>query len=124
MADTPKIEVPEAVRDLTERNVEQARAAYSQFMDVTRKTQEIMTRSSGVMASGFREMQERALRYTQLNLDASFNLASELARAKDPKEAMEIQAKFARAQMEAYQEQAQELGRLLTSTAQKAQPKP
>ena len=69
-------------------------------------------------------MQERSLRYTQHNLDASFNFASELARARDPKEAMEIQAKFARQQMESYQEQAQELSRLMANTAQKAQPKP
>ena len=71
-----------------------------------------------------RELQERSLRYTQLNLDASFTFASELARARDPKEAMEIQTKFARQQMETYQEQAQELSRLMGNTAQKVQPKP
>lgn len=124
MTETPRFEIPEAVRDLAERNMEQARTAYSQFMDVTRKAQEMMTKSSLSMASGIREMQERSLRYTQLNLDASFNFASELARARDPKEAMEIQAKFARQQMESYQEQAQELSRLMANTAQKAQPKP
>lgn len=124
MTDAPRFEIPEAVRDLAERNMEQARTAYSQFMDVTRKAQEMMTKSSLSMASGIREMQERSLRYTQLNLDASFNFASELARARDPKEAMEIQAKFARQQMESYQEQAQELSRLMANTAQKAQPKP
>jgi phasin len=124
MTDAPRFEIPEAVRDLAERNMEQARTAYSQFMDVTRKAQEMMTKSSLSMATGLREMQERSLRYTQHNLDASFNFASELARARDPKEAMEIQAKFARQQMESYQEQAQELSRLMANTAQKAQPKP
>lgn len=124
MAETPRFEIPDAVRDLAERNMEQARTAYSQFMDVTRKAQEMMSKSSLSMASGIRELQERSLRYTQLNLDASFSFASELARARDPKEAMEIQAKFARQQMEMYQEQAQELSKLIASTAQKAQPKP
>jgi phasin len=124
MTDAPRFEIPEAVRDLADRNMEQARTAYSQFMDVTRKAQEMMTKSSLSMATGLREMQERSLRYTQHNLDASFNFASELAKARDPKEAMEIQAKFARQQMESYQEQAQELSRLMANTAQKAQPKP
>ena len=109
MTDVPKFEMPEAVRELAERNMEQARSAYSQFLDATRKAQEVMTKSSSVMAGGVREIQERSLRYTQLNLDASFAFASELARARDPKEAIEIQAKFARQQMETYQEQAQEL---------------
>ena len=124
MTEVPRFEIPEAMRELAERNMEQARTAYSQFMDVTRKTQEMMTKSSTAMAGGVREVQERTLRYAQLNLDANFALASELARATDPKEAMEIQAKFARQQMETYQEQAQELSRLLANTAQKAQPKP
>lgn len=124
MADVPKFEIPEAVRELAERNMEQARTAYSQFLDVTRKAQEVMSRSTTAMAGGVREIQERSLRYTQLNLDASFTFASELARARDPKEAMELQAKFARQQMETYQEQAQELSRLMAATAQKAQPKP
>ena len=124
MTDTPSFEIPEAVRDLAERNVEQTRAAYSQVLDVTRKAQEMMTRSSTVMAGGVREMQERTLRYTQLNLDAGFTFASELARARDPKEAMEIQARYTRQQMETYQEQAQELTRLMSAMAQKAQPKP
>lgn len=124
MPDEPRFEIPDAMRDLAERNMEQARTAYSQFMDVTRKTQEMMTKSSTAMAGGMREMQERSLRYTQLNLDASFACASEMSRARDPKEAMEIQAKYARQQMESYQEQAQELSRLMANMAQKAQPKP
>ena len=99
MADVPRFEIPEAVRELAERNMEQARTAYSQFLDVTRKAQEVMSRSTTAMAGGVREIQERSLRYTQLNLDASFAFASELARARDPKEAMELQAKFARQQM-------------------------
>ena len=124
MPDVPRFEIPEAVRDLTEKNMEQARTAYSQFLDVTRKAQEMLTKSSTAMAGGVREIQERSLRYTQLNLDASFTFASELARARDPKEAMELQAKFAKQQLETYQEQAQELSRLMAATAQKAQPKP
>ena len=31
MNDMPQFEIPEAVRDLAERNVEQARSAYSQI---------------------------------------------------------------------------------------------
>jgi phasin len=124
MTDVPRFEIPDTVRDLAERNMEQARAAYSQLLDATRKAQEVMTRSTTAMAGGVREVQERSLRYTQLNLDASFAFASERARARDPKEAMEIQAKFARQQMETYQEQAQELSRLIAATAQKSQPKP
>ena len=33
MAQTPPFEIPQQLRELAERNVEQARAAYGQFMD-------------------------------------------------------------------------------------------
>ena len=37
MYDKPQFEFPEAVRELAERNVEQARSAYNQFMDMARQ---------------------------------------------------------------------------------------
>jgi phasin len=124
MTDVPKFEIPEALRELTERNMDQARMAYSQLMDVARKAQEMMSKSSTAMTSGAAEIQERALRYTQKNLDASFEFAAELSRARDLQEAMEVQARYAQKQVESYTEQAQELGRLAARTAQKVQPKP
>ena len=58
MKDTPKFEIPETVRDMAERNVEQARGAYSQFLDMARKAQDTVAKSTDVMAEGARELQE------------------------------------------------------------------
>ena len=121
MADTPPFEIPGPMRDMAEKNVEQARQAYSQFMDMARQAQEMVTRSQGAMTDSAREVQGKAMRYAQDNLDASFNFASELARARDLKEAMEIQQRFAQRQMRTYAEQAQDLGRLMSDAAQKMQ---
>lgn len=123
MVDKPQFEIPDAVRDIAERNVEQARAAYSQFLDMARQAQDVVSKSSDAMAEGAREIQSRALRYTQDNLEASFNFASDLARARDLKEYLEIQTRFAQRQMKAYADQAQDLGRLVGDAAQKAQRK-
>lgn len=109
------------MRDLAEKNVEQARQAYVQFMEMARQAQDMMVRSSGVMADSAREAQGKAMRYAQDNLDASFAFAAELARARDLREAMEIQARYAQRQMRNYAEQAQDLGRLMTDAAQKMQ---
>ncbi len=124
MFDKQKFEIPENVRDLAERNVEQARAAYGQFMQIAQQAQEMMTRSSGAMTASAIEIQMRAMGYARSNLDASFNFATDLARARDLKEYLEIQTRYAQKQMEAYQLQAQELGQMLNAAAQKAQPKP
>ncbi len=123
MPDMPPFEIPEPMRELAEKNVEQARQAYDQFLDMARKAQEMMVRSQGAMAASAQEVQGKAMRYAQDNLDANFSFASELARARDLKEAMEIQQRYAQRQMRTYADQAQELSRLMTDAAQKMQPK-
>ena len=124
MFDKPQMEIPEQVRQLAERNVEQARAAYSQFMDMMRQAQTAMSRSTGDMAGSVTDLQMRMMRFGEQNMEAGFQYASELARARDLKEYLEIQTKHAQRQMQTYAQQAQELGRLVSELAQKAQPRP
>jgi phasin len=123
MYDKPQFEIPEAVRELAERNVEQSRSAYNQFMDMARKVQDTLSKSQGAMASGAMEMQARVAKFAEENIQASFAFASDLSRARDLKEYIEIQQRYAQKQMQAYAMQAQELGKLMTEAAQKAQPK-
>ena len=123
MAQNQQFEIPGALRDIAERNVDQAQQAYSQFLDVTRKAQDMVARSSAAMTAGMRDVQERALRYTADNMEASFAFARDLARVRDITEALELQQSFARKQMETYTSQAQELSRLMASAAEKARPR-
>lgn len=120
MSATPHFEIPEAVRDIAEKNVEQARTAYSQFMDMTRQAQDMVTRSQGALAANAMQIQARAMQYAQQNIDDSFRFASDLARARDLNEYVEIQTKYAQKQMKAYSSQAQELGQMLTNAANSA----
>lgn len=121
MPETPPFEIPEAMRQLAEKNVEQARAAYNQFAEMARQAQDAVAKSSGAVADSAVEIQNRTLRFAQDQVDASFKLASDLARARDVKEYFDIQSRFAQHQMRTYTDQAQELGRLMASMAQKAQ---
>ncbi|MFV0295647.1 MAG: phasin family protein [Hyphomicrobiaceae bacterium] len=123
MSDKIPFEIPGPMRELAEQNVKQAQQAYSQFMDMARKAQEMLVQSQGTMTENAMQVQGKAMRYAQDNLDASFSFASDLARARDLKEAMEIQQRFAERQMRNYTEQAQELGKLMADTAQKMKPR-
>jgi phasin len=124
MYDKPQFEIPEAVRELAERNVEQARSAYNQFMDMARRVQDTFSGSfKGVMTPGALEMQTQVAKFAEENIQASFAFASDLARARDLKEYIEIQQRYAQKQMQAYAHQAQELGSLMSEAARKAQPK-
>ena len=117
--DTSKFEIPDAVREIAERNVEQARGAYEQFLDMARKAQDTAAKSTDAMAGNARELQTRTLRFAQDHVNASFSLAADLARAKDLKDYLDIQTRYAQRQMTAYTEQAAELSRLMTDMTPK-----
>ena len=118
-------EVPQQLRDLAERNVEQARAAYGQFMDAMEQATSIWlgTLPPNEAMSGFKVVQERAVRFAKQNAEACFTMASELASAKDIPDVFAIQSRFAQTQMQAYALQSQELGRLMVEAAQSMQPR-
>jgi hypothetical protein len=124
MYDKPGMDIPDSVRQMAEKNVEQTRAAYNQFLDMVRKGQDAASQSSGAMTRAALDIQGEIMRYTQQNMEAGFQAASELARARDMKEYFEIQSRVAQRQMQMYMQQAQELGRLITQATQKAQPRP
>jgi len=118
----PDMEIPATVREMATRSVEQAKDAYGRFVDATRQSQEMVSKSSEVFVDGAKEVNEKVLGFAEANAKASFDFASRIAQARDMKEILEIQTQFARNQMETYTQQAQELARIVASSAQKAQP--
>jgi phasin len=123
MFDKPSMEIPAEVRKMAESNVEQTKAAYGQFMTMARQAQELMMKSSGETMKSALDVQAKAMRYAEQNVDASFRFASDLAQARDLKEYAEIQARFAQTQVSTFSQQATDLGRLVVEVAQKVQPK-
>jgi hypothetical protein len=121
----PPFEFPQQLRELTERNVEHARAAYGQFMDAFSQAMGTWASAApaNAMTAGFKVVQERAVTFAKQNGEACFNLASELANAKDLTDILGIQSRHAQQQMQAYGLQAQELTRLMMEAAQSMQSK-
>ena len=121
MAKSKKTEVPQEMRELVVQNIDQAQAACRQLMDAASKVQDLMKAMipANPVMDELKEAQERAMRFTQQNLDASFSLAQELAKAKDLKEMLQIQNRHGQLQMHAFALQAQELGEIVSSAIQK-----
>jgi len=100
MSDKQAFPIPQHLRELAEKNVEQARAAYGQLMEaMTQAARAWSTAPSTVMASGFKVVQERAIQFAKENADAGFALASELAKAQDLQGILRLQSNFAQTQM-------------------------
>jgi len=124
MAQNP-FEFSQQMRELAEKNVDQARAAYGQFMDAMMQAVGMWTKGlpANELTSGFQAVQERAIGYAKENAEASFSLASDLASAKDVQQVLNLQTHFAQSQIQAYAAQAQELGKLMAEAMQGMTPK-
>ena len=118
----PEFEVPSSVREIAGRSVDQVKDAYGRFVDAARQAQDMVAKSTEVFTCGAKEMNEKVFSFAETNAKAGFDAATRLAQARDVKEVLEIQTQFARSQMETYAQQAQELARIVASSAQKAQP--
>jgi hypothetical protein len=123
MAQPPPFEIPPHLRELTERNVEHARTAYAQFMDAVSQAMGVWASAApaNAMTSSFKVVQDRAVKFAKQNGEAAFNMASELANAKDVSDVVGIQSRHAQTQMQSYALQAQELSRLMVEAAQSMQ---
>lgn len=119
-----KADVPPEVRAFVTQTIDQARDACRQFMDAASKVQDAMKTLAPdhPALDNLADVNDRAMRFANQNLDAGFSLAYELAKAKDLSEMLQIQSRHAQLQMHAFALQAQELGALVTSALSKIKP--
>ncbi len=108
-------EIPPEMRDFAEKSVEQARKAIDGFMSAAQKTADTFEGSAATVQTSARDAARKTFTYTEQNLNAAFDLAQRMVRAKDMQEAMQIQAEFVRSQFEAMQAQMKEFGSMAQS---------
>jgi len=106
---TSPFEVPNELRDFAERSVDQARKAFEGFLSVAQKTAGMADQAPGA-TPGVKAFGAHVLTYTEQNVNAAFELAHKLVRAKDPQEAFALQSEYVKTQLAALQTQAKDLG--------------
>jgi phasin len=116
----PGYEIPAEMRDFAEKSVEQARRAMDGFLGAAQRTVDTLEGSANTVQASAKDMTRKTFTYAEQNIQAAFDLAQRMVRAKDVQEAMQIQAEFVRSQFEAMQAQMREFG----SMAQGAQRQP
>jgi phasin len=104
-------DIPNELRDFAERSVEQARKAFEGFLAVAQRTTGVAGDAAN-SSQGAKTMSAHILAYTEQNVNAAFELAHKLVRAKDPQEAFVLQSEYMKTQLAALQIQAKELGAL------------
>ncbi len=109
-------EVPNELRDFAERSVEQARKAFEGFLTVAQRTAGAAGDAANSTQSSAKSVSAHVLAYTEQNLNAAFDLAQSLLKAKDPQEALALQSEFLKSQLAALQAQARELGSIVQNS--------
>ncbi|GLK80422.1 phasin family protein [Methylopila turkensis] len=102
-------EIPNEMRDLAEKSVEQARKAFDGFMEAAHKAAATAEQHAADAERNVRATADSAVSYAEANVAASFAFAQKLVRAKSIEEMMAIQAEFARGQVEALSRQVETL---------------
>jgi hypothetical protein len=122
MADNP-FEIPQALRDVTERNIKQAQTAYEQLTDFATKAVGAWMGAmpASPMVGGLKEVQDRAAEIAKKNADSAFALVEKMAKARNFQEILTLQTQFAQDQMKAFTTQTQELYKQIGETVQKVQ---
>jgi phasin len=112
MTNSP-LEVPNELRDFAERSVEQARKAFESFLEVAQRAAGAAGDAANTTRAGAKSISAHVLAFTEQNVNAAFELANKVVRAKDPQEALALQSEYLKTQLAALQAQAKELGDIL-----------
>ena len=106
----PNFEIPADMRDVAEKSVDQARKAFDGFMGAAFKAAGTIEESSDALHAGGKDIGRKALSYAEQNVAAALDFASRLIRANDPQHVMQLQSEFIRTQLQAFGEQAKDIG--------------
>ena len=114
---TNRFEIPDKMREMADRSVEQAKKAFEQFLDATQKAVTTAEGSAKSLRDSTAYVNRQALAYIEDNVSASFDFAQRLIQARTVEEIAALQREFMARQMSAASEQGQQLGQMMTRAA-------
>ena len=123
MGDNSKFQgVSDEMRKMAEINIAKAKEAVDEFMKEASGAYEKVDASVQAARSGARDMNQMASEYAEANVNAAFDFAQKLVRARDPQEIVALQQRFLKAQVEQLNNQVRELGGAAVEAAKAARP--
>jgi phasin len=120
MAATDRFDVPPEMRAFAEKSVEQARQAFDGFISAAHHAVNTLEGQAQTARQGAKDVTGKAMTFAEQNVASSFEFAQQLVRAKDIQDVMKLQADYIKQQMQAFSEQAKELGESTTKAAKEA----
>ncbi|WP_428029185.1 phasin [Ancylobacter sp.] len=112
-----QLEVPAAVREMAEKNVQSARDAYEKMKASAEETTDLLEDTYSTASKGMVEYNAVALESLRTNVNAAFDYVGALFGAKSVSEAVELSTGHMRKQFDVLSAQAKELSTLAQKVA-------
>ena len=106
----PTEQMSQQMRDMAEKSLAEAKRALDEYMEAAKRTAASIEGSVQAAQAGASDVNRKAITFAEANVDAAFDFAERLVRARDPREMMSLQQEFVRTQMEQFNRQMRELG--------------
>lgn len=106
----PPFGVPSDMRALAEQSVDQAKSAFNAFINAAHQAVSQFEGQAMAAQAGARDINDKAIGYAERNVAAAFDFAQKLVRADNVQDVVRLQTEFVQAQMQALNEQANDLG--------------
>ena len=114
---TPQFEIPNEMRTVAERNVEQAKLAFNNCMQAAQEAVSAFDRWIKASQVGALGIRKKAMSFAQRNVLSAFEFAQKIVQAKDIQELIRMQTEFVQSQVQVLSEQVKDLGETVTKTA-------
>jgi phasin len=105
------------MREIADRSVDQAKKAFTQFLDATEKAVVAAESSAKSLGASAADVNRQALAFVEQNMAASFDLAQKLVQARTIEEMTALQQEYFKRQMATAAEHGKQLGEMLGQAA-------
>lgn len=109
MAKDANLDVPNEVRQLAEKSVDEAKKAFDNFVMASQKVTASLQAQAAAAQSGSKEMHSKVRTFAERNVATCFEFAQKFVHAKNVQEVMQLQAELVKTQLQAISEQTAEL---------------
>ena len=108
---------PQDIRSVAETTLTKAKEAVDKVMKEASRAYEKFDVSAQAAQAGARDMNQKAIGFAEANVNAAFDFAQKLVRAKDPQEIVALHQTFLKQQGEQFSAQIRELSDTVVESA-------
>jgi phasin len=108
----PKMEVPQAIREMADQGAAQAKQSFEKISAATADASKVMQSAFSTATQGAKDCNAKVIEFARTNSNSAFDYLSALLAVKSPSQFIEVSTKHAREQFEVLSEQTKELAAL------------